>query len=57
MNAKDIFTNIYDKDGWPGSVSKSGKGSDNIQTEVLQERIPQIISEDVNTSAQISLIV
>jgi SAM-dependent methyltransferase len=45
MNVKEKFTDIYENDGWPGGVSKSGKGSDDVQTAVLQQRLPEVVNE------------
>ncbi len=44
-NLKKIFTDIYKNNGFRGSNSISGKGSDLIQTEIMRKEIPQVLRE------------
>ena len=46
----DIFTDIYEKNIWRSSVSRSGTGSDNIQTQKIKEAIVQLVKKyNINT--------
>jgi len=40
-----VFTDIYNKDGWAGSESVSGKGSDDLQTQTVIELLPVLLAK------------
>lgn len=44
-NLKNKFSEVYDKNIFGGSVSRSGEGSDLLQTEIVRNEIPKIIRE------------
>jgi len=44
-NRQDVFTDIYKKDGWAGSESVSGKGSDDLQTQTVIELLPVLLAK------------
>lgn len=41
--AKEVFTTIYQSNGWRGENSVSGRGSDLDQTIVIREQLPNIL--------------
>lgn len=42
---KDKFTNIYNNNLFAGRKSRSGEGSDHIQTAIIRREIPRLIQE------------
>ncbi len=45
MNLKDKFSTVYKQNLFNGQNSRSGEGSDLIQTEVIREEIPKLIAD------------
>jgi hypothetical protein len=45
MALKEKFSVVYEKNIFDGKVSRSGNGSDDIQTQIIQKVIPGIVSE------------
>ena len=44
-DTKTVFSNIYHKNYWQGSESRSGKGSDAVQTRVLCRELSALLSK------------
>lgn len=42
---QDKFTEVYEKNIFGGRISRSGEGSDLVQTEVIRRELPQLIKE------------
>ena len=42
---KEKFTEVYEKNIFGGRVSRSGEGSDLVQTEVIRRELPKIVEE------------
>ncbi len=45
ISSKRWFTGIYERNGFRGTVSRSGSGSNLIQTETIRREIPKLIRE------------
>ena len=45
LGLKDKFSTVYEKNIFPGSVSRSGEGSDLVQTETIRREIPALLTE------------
>lgn len=45
MNLKDKFSEVYEKNIFKGRQSRSGEGSDLIQTAVIRHALPELIKE------------
>jgi SAM-dependent methyltransferase len=43
-SASEVFTSIYQDNGWNGNHSVSGRGSDDDQTAVIVESLPRLFS-------------
>ncbi|MBI5429902.1 MAG: class I SAM-dependent methyltransferase [Nitrosomonadales bacterium] len=53
-SAREIFADIYRSNYWGNSDSRSGAGSDLVQTEVVRRELPVLISEfEVNSMLDI----
>lgn len=45
LQLKDKFSEVYEKNIFGGRVSRSGEGSDLIQTEIIRRELPNIVKE------------
>ena len=45
MNLKDKFSEVYDKNIFRGRKSRSGEGSDHVQTEIIRVELPKLIKK------------
>ena len=45
LGLKDKFSTVYEKNIFAGSVSRSGEGSDLVQTEIIRREIPTLVTE------------
>lgn len=45
MGLKSKFTEVYDKNLFAGRKSRSGEGSDHVQTEIIRREIPKVIKD------------
>jgi hypothetical protein len=45
QSSNQVFSNFYRTNHWNGSESKSGRGSDLIQTAVVREKLPKLLSK------------
>lgn len=41
----DVFTQIYHENGWKNNESRSGHGSTTQATEIIREKLPEILNE------------
>lgn len=45
LGLKQKFSTVYEKNIFAGSVSRSGEGSDLVQTEIIRREIPKLVTE------------
>lgn len=45
QDSRQIFVTIFKKNFWRGSHSRSGAGSDLLQTRAIRKRLPQLVEE------------